>query len=70
LWLDEEQKHDDDLDSLEENEYWNSPSRRRYYAISGPRVSQLSSENQKIYDYEENGELIDESSGSGDDYAG
>jgi hypothetical protein len=64
LWLDEEQKRDDELDSLEENDFWDSPSRRRYYSISGPRISQLSAESRKIYEYENNDDdFVD----SGDD---
>ena len=71
LWLNEEQKRDDELDSLEENAFWDSPSRRRYHAISGPRVSQLSTESRKIYEFENPNDEFDESSGdmdSGDDY--
>jgi hypothetical protein len=71
LWLDEEQKHDDELESLEENEFWDSPSRRRYYSITGPRVSQLSAASRKIYEFEKPDDEFDESSdeiGSGDDY--
>jgi hypothetical protein len=62
LWLDEEQKRDDDLDSLEENAFWDSPSRRRYHGINGPRVSQLSAESRKIYEYENNDDVYEDSS--------
>ena len=71
LWLNEEQKRDDDLDSLEENAFWDSPSRRRYYAITGPRVSQLSAESRKIYEFEladDEFEVSSEDSDSGDDF--
>lgn len=71
LWLDEEQKHDDELDSLEENAFWDSPSRRRYHAITGPRLSQLSAASQKIYEYENDDDEIDDFSedvDSGDDF--
>lgn len=71
LWLDEEQKPDAELDSLDENVFWDSPSRRRYHAITGPRVSQLSAGSRKIYDYEMDNDDFEEGSddlGSGDDF--
>ena len=70
LWLNDEQKRDGEPDSLEENAFWDSPSRRRYHAITGPRVSQLSTESQKIYDYEDDfGEFDEEDDDvSGDDF--
>lgn len=68
LWLDEEQKRDDELDSLVENEFWDSPSRRRYHSVQGPRISQLSRECTKIYDYENNDDEYDEEYYIDDDY--
>jgi hypothetical protein len=71
LWLDEETKHDNDLESLEENDFWDSPSRRRYHANTAPRVSQLSAESRKIYEFENPDDEFDESSDemdSGDDF--
>jgi hypothetical protein len=71
LWLDEEQKHDDELDSLDETEFWSSPSRRRYHSITGPRVSQLSAASRNIYEYENKDDVFDDSSDSqdsGDDF--
>lgn len=68
LWLDDEQKANGELDPLEENAFWDSPSRRRYHAITGPRVSQLSAASKKIYDYEKPGDEFDDSSDSDDNY--
>lgn len=68
LWLDEEQKHDDELDSLEENDFWDSPSRRKYHGINGPRISQLSQESTKIYNFENNDDEYDLPDEADDEY--
>ena len=69
LWLNEEQKRGEDLDSLEEDTFWDSPSRRRYYALSGARISKLSEESRKIYQFDSDG-VDDDAENSGDDYIG
>jgi hypothetical protein len=69
--LDEPQKHDSELDSLEEIAFWDSPSRRRYHSVQGPRVSQISKESRKIYEYENDSDEYDEEidvESFGDDY--
>jgi hypothetical protein len=52
LWLDQPRQHLGDIDPLAECEFWDSPSRRRYHAVTAPRISKLSSECTKIYEYE------------------
>jgi hypothetical protein len=59
------------LAPLQECPFWGSPTRTRYHAIAGPRVSALNAEDQSIYDYDiaesDNDAQMDD---SGDDYVG
>ena len=48
------------MDSLDEDEFWSSPTRRDYHSISCARVSKLNKDNEEIYCYdgkESSGEL-------------
>ena len=53
MWLDTEVRARADLDSLDEDSFWDSENRRRYHAVSGARISQLNADDEEIYDYED-----------------
>ena len=54
MWLDESvsRKQTVELESLEEDEFWNSASRRKYHTISGARVSRINKDDEEIYTYD------------------
>lgn len=68
LWLKADARADNELDSLDEDPFWDTPTRRRYHAVSGARVSTLNAEDEDIYDYDANAEEEEELAGSEDDY--
>ena len=72
LWLDATapKKNSNDMESLEEDEFWNSNSRRTYHAISGARAARLNKDDEEIYDYDDRISEHDCESYSGDDYLG
>jgi hypothetical protein len=53
LWLDTEVRARDDLDSLDEDSFWDSDNRRRYHAVSLSRISQLNVDDEEIYYYDD-----------------
>lgn len=67
LWLDEP-KSNDEQDSLDEDEFWSSPSRRRYHQVTGARISQLSQLDKNIYDYDAVSDDDEVDVGYDDDY--
>jgi hypothetical protein len=71
LWLDNDVPARGELAPLQEDAFWGSPTRTRYHAICGPRVSALNAEDQRIYDYDMgNSDNDGQMDNSGDDYTG
>lgn len=68
MWLDNQVPAPGDLEPLQEDAFWGSPTRKRHHAISGPRVSALNAEDQNIYDYNVESDTGGEMEDSGDDY--
>ena len=68
LWLDNEVPASGELEPLQEDAFWGSPTRKRFHAISGPRVSTLNTEDQILYDYNVESDTDDEINQSEDDY--
>jgi hypothetical protein len=68
LWLDTEVREREELDSLEEDSFWNSDNRRHYHAVKGARVSQIHADNEAIYEYDDESDDGEGFYGADDDY--
>lgn len=68
MWLDTPVPAPSDLSPLQECSFWGSPTRKRYHAITGPRVRALNAEDVNIYDYGVDSEMDSDISHSEDDY--
>ena len=68
LWTDEAVADPRELPPLQECPFWGSPTRKRYHAISVPRVSALNTQDEDIYDYNVESDLNDDIANSEDDY--
>ena len=68
LWLDNDIPSPGELQPLQEDAFWASPTRARYHAINGPRISSLNTDDQVIYDYDVESDTGGEMEASEDDY--
>lgn len=68
LWLDSLVPDPSELAPLDECSFWGSPTRKRYHAITGPRVSALNANDANIYDYDDHSDIGSDINNSEDDY--
>ncbi len=69
LWLDSPVPDPSEMAPLEECSFWGSPTRKRYHAITGPRVSALNANDASIYDYGVHSDMGRDIYVSEDDYS-
>lgn len=58
----------EELNSLEEDSFWDSENRRHFHAVKGARVSKLNADDEEIYDYDDESDGGDAFYDPEDDY--